>query len=121
MLKTNLKGFWNALKNDSDHKLTIFYSSRYPVPTFLTAQELNDTFVKSFLSAKTSAIFKFPRFSYLPTDTISFHSVATAKIIDRLKLSSTCATHYINAKFLKSTKEDCSLILKCIFSNKIGK
>lgn len=119
LVKRDPRKFWNIVNPRQHNRVTLKSSDGAFVPVNECATVLNDSFVKNFTSANTRVISHLPSANHYPMDQIIIDTFGIAKVIDNIKLSSSCGIDGINSKFLKSTKMYSSMVLSKIFEQSL--
>lgn len=120
ILRTNPKKFWSIVNTKENHDIVLFDDTGEPVPPAKCVSVLNNVFVHNFCSAVLSSIPDLVPSSFCAMSPVVFESVGIVKIIDSLKLTSSCGIDGINAKFLKQTKNYSSIFLAKIFQQSLN-
>lgn len=116
LLKTNPKRFWSVVKCKRANKIALTQSGSQ-VSSHLCADVLNSAFLQSFSSpAPNNECPVLQGCNFPAMDPIIFDATGIKKIIENLKITSSCGVDEITTKFLISTVEYSSIILQYLFS-----
>ncbi|EEC13484.1 conserved hypothetical protein, partial [Ixodes scapularis] len=84
-----------------------------------SAKVLNEVFVQSFSRDVSCSIVTYPTHDFFPMDPLVFDFDGIVKLIDNLKVSSSCGIDNINTKFLRNTKIYGAIFFTKIFEQSI--
>ncbi|XP_075724633.1 uncharacterized protein LOC119184697 isoform X2 [Rhipicephalus microplus] len=121
LLRTNPKQFWRVINPRNENKcISIMDPTGQPIANNAVAEELNHTFSSVFTREPIENLPDVSPHNYPTMPDVIFSPQGIQKIIESLKLTSSCGIDGINAKVLKNTKEITSVILSYIFQQSLS-
>lgn len=120
MLTNNPKKFWSVINPQNSQPLALFDNHNLPIPDDEAAEQLNHFFSSMFTIEPNGNLPSFHPRDYDMMPDITFSQQGIAKLIDSLKLTSSCGADGINAKMLKNTQPIVSVILCHIFQQSLS-
>lgn len=120
MLINNLKQFWDVVRKTDTSTINLKTLGDDVIPREMCADVLNDVFTAAFTNSLNIACPHFPTSDFLLMDPIIFDPVGIKKLIEQLKLSSSCGVDNINSKLLKNTQVYSAIILSKLFQQSLG-
>lgn len=107
--------FWSVINGKKDKVILLYDSDGIVMSNDDSAKVLNEVFVQSFSRDVSCSIVTYPNHDFFPMDPLVFDFDGIVKLIDNLKVSSSCGIDNINTKFLKNTKIYSAIFLTKIF------
>lgn len=111
--------FWSVINGKKDKVILLYDSDGIVMSNDDSAKVLNEVFVQSFSRDVSCSIVTYPNHDFFPMDPLVFDFDGIVKLIDNLKVSSSCGIDNINTKFLKNTKIYSAIFLTKIFEQSI--
>lgn len=119
LLSANPKKFWSLIKDTDDSTISLVDLQSNRISNADCAAALNDTFAKAFSSCTNSSLPACHTHYDFPMDPVHFDFDGIVRIIESLKLSSSCGPDDINTKVLKNTSVYSAIILSKIFNQSL--
>lgn len=119
MLRNNPKKFWSVINPHERTTIALTDSNSEPIPECDCASVLNNAFSTCFSRTFTCDTSQIRSYDYIPMYPVLIDTNGICKIIDSIKTSSAFGIDCINPKFLKSTKQCCSIMLSKIFQQSL--
>lgn len=120
MLSNSIKQFWSVVNGPKRTDITLTGVGGIDIPREQCAFVLNDMFVKAFSSDAGSCFPMYPDYDFFPMDPLILDYDGIVKLIDNLKISSSCGIDNITPKFIKHTKIYISVYLVKIFEQSLS-
>lgn len=120
MLARDPKKFWDIVNAKEDSSISFNDESGQPIPLSECPSVLNNVFSNFFSPAcSTNECLSFPQADFIPMLPILIEPAGIVKLIESIKLSSSCGPDNITSKFLKQTKMYSSIFLAHIFQQSL--
>lgn len=120
MLANSPKQFWSVMNGPKGMTVSLTDVGGIDIPKAQCASILNDVFVKAFTDNDGLGCPIFPDYAFFPMDPLAFDYDGIVKLIDNLKVSSSCGVDNITSKFLKNTKHYMSIFLTKLFEQSLN-
>lgn len=104
LLLNDPKKFWKTVNMNDDALISLSDESGALIPPAEYPSVFNNVFSNSFSVGDGNVFYDVPRCEFSPMFPISMEPAGIVKLIDSLKVSSSCGSDNINSKFLRQTK-----------------